>query len=232
MAKADVTSEIVGYQAVTIKAGAYQLYTVTFQNIDDAVVDLTTIVPKAANGSTYTGNNKIRINKLASNGNYLTTYNYRTSKGGWCKSATAIEEGDVTMADGEGIAVYNGESSDIQLMFSGRVNLNPMSEAVAPGSYSIVGNMTPVSVDLTEIVPCDAEGVALASSNNKIRINQLEDNGNYGTTYNYRTSKGGWCKGATAISAGTVVLAAGEAMAVYNGDSIAVKLQLPPPVAE
>lgn len=224
-----VTSGIVGYQSVTIKAGAYQLYTVTFQNIDDAVIDLTAITPQAADGSAYTGNNKIRVNKLASSGDYLTTYNYRTSKGGWCQSNTAISAGTVTLTEGEGIAVFNGESADVQLMFSGKVNLNPMSGEIAPNCYSIVGNMTPVSVDLTQIVPCDVEGVALTASNNKIRINQLGTNGDYGTTYNYRTSKGGWCKGSTAISAGTVVLAAGEAIAVYNGDSITVKLQLPPP---
>ncbi len=234
MAMADgsgvVSSDIVGYQQVTIKAKAYQLFTATFLDVEGDAYDIQGVKVVNADGTSYTANNKVKIQKVSSDGNYGTTYNYRFGKGGWCQNATFLGDGVVMLANGEGVALYNGDDNDLALMVSGKVNLTPVSMTIPSKTYQIIGNLTPVTVDIQNVKPFI--GDVECSANNKVKIQKVLANGNYGTTYNYRKSKGGWCQNATFLGAETVYLEAGEGVAVYNGEDEAITLHFPSPISE
>ena len=217
----------VGYQQIEIPAG-YSLFTVTFQDVAGGSYDVQNIKVLTAEGNDYTANNKVKINKLSSNGDYGSTYNYRLSKGGWCSSATYVGPGVIMLADGEGLCVYNGETTSLKLQVSGAVNLTPVSTEIASATYKIIGNMTPVEVDVQDMIPYI--GTTVCSNNNKVKINKILANGDYGPTYNYRNSKGGWCSSATYIGRDAVTLKPGESLCVYNGEAEAITLQFPSPV--
>ena len=217
-----------GYQNITITPG-YQLFTVTFKDVSNAQYDVQDVKVLNTDGTEYATLNKVRIQKLSAAGEYGTTYNYRLSKGGWCNGSTVLERGEVLFADGEGVALNNLTAGDLVLQVSGAVNLTPVSTLVAAGSYQIIGNMTPVEVDIQDVVPYDGDTVY--GTLNKIRIQKLGADGEYGTTYNWRESKGGWCNGATFIGRDVVTLKPGESVAVFNADTAkSVTLHFPSPV--
>ncbi|MBQ4440009.1 MAG: hypothetical protein II909_02570 [Kiritimatiellae bacterium] len=229
MAKADVTSEIVGYQQITIPTG-YSLFTVTFKDVGGDEYDIQDIKVLTTAGADYASNNKVKMQKLSVAGEYLTLYNYRLSKGGWCQGSTYVGTAAVTFADGEGVALYNGDASELKLQVSGAVNLTPVSTAIPTASYKIIGNPTPVSVDLQDVIPYLGENIC--SANNKVKVQKIGTDGEYGTLYNWRQSKGGWCQGSTFVGENVVTLAPGEGLAVYNGESEAVTLKFPSPISE
>jgi len=227
-ATGDVSSgNIVGYQIIEIPVG-YSLFTMTFKDIAGGQYDIQDVKVLASDGTDYEVNNRVKVNKLAANGNYEATYNYRLSKGGWCSSATFLGRNVVMFGDGEGLCVYNGDSSALKLQVSGSVNLTPVSMEIASTSYRIIGNMTPVAVDIQDVIPYI--GSEICSANNRVKINKILANGNYGPTYNYRLSKGGWCQSATFIGRDAVTLAPGESLCVYNGESDAITLRFPSPI--
>ncbi len=202
----------------------------TFKNIAGGEYDIQNIKVLTTDGADYTANNKVKMQKVSETGDYLTLYNYRLSKGGWCQAATYLGTGAVTFADGEGVALYNGELTDVVLQVSGAVNLTPVSTAIPAASYKIIGNMTPVAVDLQDVIPYLGENIC--SANNKVKVQKVGTDGSYGTLYNWRQTKGGWCQSATFIGRGAVTLAPGEALAVYNGELDAVTLKFPSPISE
>ena len=202
----------------------------TFKDVTEATYDVQNIKVLNADGSDYVANNKVKINKLAAEGEYGSTYNYRQSKGGWCNGATYISTNVLTFADGEGVALLNGDTTDLYLQVSGAVNLSPVSMTVPAASYSIIGNMTPATVDIQSVIPYIGESIC--SNNNKIKINKIGADGEYGATYNWRQAKGGWCTGATFIGTGVLSLAPGEAVAVYNGEDAGITLKFPSPISE
>ena len=222
------SSNIVGYQQIKIKPG-YSLFTVTFKNVNDTEYDIQDIKVVNADGSDYTSNNKVRMQKVSSDGSYGTLYNYRVSKGGWCQAATFAGRDAVTFASGVGVALNNGDTSDLYLMVSGQVNLNPVSSSIPASSYQIIGNMTPVAVDIQDVVPYI--GSDICSANNKVRVQKVKVDGSYDALYNYRLAKGGWCKSATFAGRDSLVLEPGEAVAVYNGEDSAITLKFPSPVS-
>ena len=227
VANAEVSSGIVGYQQISVPSG-YSLFTVTFQNVTNSVYDIQDIKVLTSDGAAYTVNNKVKMQKVSTAGEYLTAYNYRLSKGGWCQAATYVGEGVVTFADGEGVALYNGEATSVLLQVSGAVNLTPVSTAIPATSYKIIGNPTPVTVDIQDVIPYLGEEIC--SANNRVKVQKVGTNGEYGTAYNWRQSKGGWCQSATFIGRDAVTLAPGEGLAVYNGEAGAVTLKFPNPI--
>ncbi len=224
-----IESGIVGYQNITVPSG-YSLFTVTFNDINGGNFDIQGVKVLTAAGEAYTVNNKVKFQKVAPNGAYGTIYNYRLSKGGWCQAATLVPAGTVTLADGEGVALYNGESTSVILQVSGSVNLEPVSTAVSASSYQIIGNLTPVTVDIQDVIPYIGE--AICSANNRVKIQKVGTDGSYGTIYNWRQAKGGWCQAATFIGRDAVTLAPGEGLAVYNGEAEAITLKFPSPISE
>ena len=217
-----------GYQNVPVAPG-YQLFTVTFQAVAGGDYDVQNIKVVTSAGDDYATNNRVKMQKVSADGEYGTQYNYRFSKGGWCNGSTYLGTGVLMFADGEGVALYNGDSETLYLQVSGAVNLTPVSTSIPASSYAIIGNFTPVSVDLQDVIPYI--GDVQCSANNKVKVQKVSADGEYGTQYNYRQTKGGWCNASTFIGRDVVTLAPGEAMAVYNGEASAITLKFPSPVA-
>ena len=207
----------------------WQLYTVTFKDVTEANYDVQNIKVLTSTGADYTTNNKIKICKIDATGEYGTVYNYRQSKGGWCNASTFVSTNVVTFADGEGVALQNGDTVDLYLQVSGAVNLTPVSTEVSAGAWKIIGNMTPNEVDIQDVIPYI--GDTICSNNNKVKICKIDALGEYGTIYNYRQSKGGWCQGSTLLERNVVKLAPGEAVAVNNAEASAITLKFPSPIA-
>lgn len=205
------------------------MFTATFKDVSGENYDVQDIKVLNTDGTDYTVNNKVKIQKLSSDGEYGTVYNYRQTKGGWCTGSTFVGRDAVTFANGEGVALFNGADIDLVLQVSGAVDLAPVSTSVASDSYCIIGNMTPVEVDIQDVVPYIGEEIC--SANNKVKIQKLGADGEYGTVYNWRQSKGGWCTGSTYVGRDALKLAPGEGLAVNNGEASAITLKFPSPLA-
>lgn len=228
-----VSSDIVGYQQVEVING-YSLFTVTFKNIGETEsFDLNNLVPQTPAGVDISGDNKVRVYVLDDAGNYGDTIAwYGKTLQGWSKDsgATKIADGEVTVGNGKGFAVYNNlkvnangveatknaTASSLVFLVSGKVDLTCQNIAVS--GYSVNGNSTPVTIDLGSIVPKTPAGVTL-TGDNKVRIYLLDAEGNYGDTIAwYGKTLVGWSKdsGATKIAEGEVTLAPGKGFAIYN----------------
>lgn len=235
LAQADVESaNICGYQHVSIPEG-WSTFTATFKNVGGTKFDLKQIIPCDAAGVPLTSSkNKVRIQKLGAEGEYDSTqYAFTTASGkGWNVNSVSVEDGVVTFNNGEGFAVYNGQGAEITFQVCGEVDLKPLNSC--PTGWSVMGNSTPKAIDLKDIVLCDAAGVALTSSKNKVRIQMLATSGEYDSTqYAYTTASGkGWNVNSVAVEAGAVMIQPGSGFAVYNGQGETVYLKLPAPVAE
>ncbi len=241
MAKAEVVSSgIVGYQDVALPAtSGYALLTPTFKNVGGAsTIDLTAISVVKPGSSSFTSKKKVMVQKMdLTTGGMTTAYLYTTAGSKWVNQSGAdVAVGEVTFAAGEGMCVYNGDSagSTLALQFSGAVELNPVSLDIPSGNYTLVGNLTPVTVDLTEVVPLGAGGTALGTSKKKIMIQKvISGTGGMGTAYLYTTAGNKWVNQSGAdVAVGDVTFSPGEAMCVYNGDTKVVTLSFPSPVSE
>lgn len=226
------SANIVGYQNVNIPSG-YSIFTATFKNVSAASIDLTTIVPKTPAGADITGDNKVQVFTLDTDGNYGETIIWcPKTAGGWSADSgeTKIAEGKVTIANGQGFAVYNNlkvngsgveatknaTSSPSVFVVSGEVDL--VCANTVPSGYSVNGNSTPVAIDLNQIVPQTPAGVDI-SGDNKVQVFTLGTDGNYGETIIWcPKTAGGWSadSGATKIADGEVVFEPGVGFAVYN----------------
>lgn len=251
VANADVvSSDIVGYQEIEIPQG-YSMYTVTFKNVGGGEFDLTTI--KLLNSAskemdddnsttpTQRSRNKVSFQKidLATGNLVATSYDY-TSRNlvGWRKDGTAAVEGDVTFKDGEGIYIYNGQGDSVKFLVSGSVALTPITAAI-PNGYSIIGNMTPVRVDVSKIKLLNSAKIEMDDDNsttpsqrsrNKVSFQKLNaTTGNLlSTAYDYTSRNGtGWRKDGTQIAEGTEYLEPGEAIYIYNTQGENIYLQFP-----
>ena len=256
MAKADVvSSDIVGYQTLTIPQG-YSMYCVTFKGVGNTAYDCTNIKLLNSAGKemnddnsaspSQRSRNKIIFQKLnLETGSLMSTlYRYNSQNGkGWCAGSTALTEGDLTFANGEGIYINNAQGDVVQFQYSGQVDLTPVSMALEPG-YSIVGNMTPVAVDLSKVKLLNSAGVEMNDDNstspsqrsrNKV-IFQLLDatTGNVTSTlYRYNSQNGkGWCEGSTQLTEGQMMLQPGQSFYLNNGQGDRVYLQFPTLVTE
>lgn len=230
MATADVVSSgIVGYQQITIPQG-YSLFTVTFKEVSGGNYDIQGIVPYTADGAIVTANNRVAIQKMGADGGYLTVYNYRNARGGWCQGSTYLGTDAVLFADGEAMCINNTTGADIKFQVSGAVELSPQSSALGTG-YSLVGNMTPATIDIQDIVPRDAEGNVI-TANNRVSIQKMGTDGGYLTVYNYRSARGGWCQGSTYVGTSAVTFAPGESFCLNNTTGSTVILDYKSPMAE
>ena len=217
--------------------------------MQDNALDLTSLVPAKADGSAFatsgrTGTcaGKISIQKLSDDGSYGTSYAYYSTKTpiGWydLRTQAAVTEGDVTFATGEGFAMNNALGESATITTSGAVDL--INKNVIATGYSIMGNSTPVAIDLTKISCLNSDGTAFATSGRtgtcagKISIQQLSADGSYGTSYAYYSTKSpvGWYNLQTqaAVAEGDVVLAAGTAFAINNTLGSAALIALPSPI--
>lgn len=88
-------------------------------NMTPTTININDIVPYQ-NDEIYASNNRILLQKMDSTGAYLTVYNYRKSKGGWCQNAT-LQEG-VTLEPGEAFCLNNNTGDAISLKFKGPIS--------------------------------------------------------------------------------------------------------------
>ena len=228
-AQAVESANIVGYMNVPVEMG-YSAFTPVFKDVASEDIDLQSIVPCAADGSALgTSKSKIYLYCLSDSGEYGTTYQYNSSKGGWCVGSTLVEPGTVGIKNGQGFAVYNNQGSAISFRVSGSVDF-VCRNLIATG-YSMTGNYTPVSIDIQDIKPYAADGSDLGTSKGKIYIYGIDSTGEYTSTYQYNSSKGGWCVGSSLVDEGTVIFAPGSAFAVYNNQGAVISFQLPSPIS-
>jgi hypothetical protein len=148
-----------------------------------------------------------------------------------------IPAGTLMIAAGEGIYLSNTQGAEVKLEFYGEVELTPVTTLIASG-YSIIGNFTPVTVDITKIKILNSSGVEYDDSTTALRSRgkvsfQLLDSvtGNLlSDAYDYqsRNAEGSrWRKNGTVISAETEFLAPGQAVYLNNGQGEGILLQFP-----
>lgn len=245
-----VTSGIVGYQTLTVPQG-YSMYCVTFKGVGDVAYDCTNIkvlnsAGKEMNDDNTTtpsqrSRNKVIFQKLNLETGSLdaTNYKYNSQGGkGWCAGSTKLNEGDLTFANGEGIYINNTQGAPVQFQYSGQVDLTPVSMALAPG-YSLVGNMCPVAVDLSNVKVLNSEGLEMNDDNsvspsrrsrNKIIVQLLDSTSGSleATNYKYNSQGGkGWCEGSTKLTEGQMMLQPGQSFYLNNTQGATVYLQFP-----
>ncbi len=82
-------------------------------------------------------------------------------------------------------------------------------------TFKGIGDVT--TFDLTDMVPKTPGGVNI-TGNNKVQVFLLDTAGNYGTTYSWYGSLGGWStdNGESTIGSGAVTIGDGVGVAVYN----------------
>ncbi len=211
----------------------------TFANVNGGDYDIKNIIPCDTAGDQLTNSkNKILVQKMdLTTGDLTEIYKYTTaSNKGWCDaSGNALDDGVLVLKSGEAICVSNNQGADITLRCSGEVVVTPVSTTVPTSSYALIGNMTPVAVDLKNIIPCDDAGDALTNSKNKILVQKMDSTtGDLGDIYKYTTASGkGWCDAAgNALDAGIVILQPGEAVCVGNNQGASITLKFPSPVTE
>ncbi len=250
MAKADVTSGIVGYQQITIPQG-YSFFTVTFENIDATDFNLSDIGCLQASGAAWKTSGSattksagaVKVRKIATNGAYGTEYKYYSTKAtiGWYDGDTLIENDDVAFESSEGMIVYCGNANGAILQVSGAVRLESAGVLV-PQGYSFRGNSSPVTINLSDIGCKQASGAewktsgsATTKSAGAVKVRKIATNGAYGTEYKYYSTKTtiGWYDGDTLIEGDDVTFAPGEGFIVYCGNANGAQIILPAPtVAE
>ena len=220
------SENIVGYQKITIPTG-YSLFSVTFQDVGSGDYDIQDIVPYQ-NGVVVTANARVNIQKMDTDGYYLQSYGFRNGKGGWCSGLTYVGRDAVTFKDGEAMCINNTTGAEVQLQVSGAVALTPWS-GVIPTGFSLIGNMTPSTIDIQDIVPYDLDGNVI-TANARVNIQKMDTAGYYLQSYGYRNGKGGWCSGLTYIGTGAVTFAPGEAACINNTTGAPIKLKYKSPV--
>ena len=189
--------------------------------------DIQDIVPYQ-NGEVVTANAKVNIQKMSTDGAYLTQYGYRNTKGGWCTGLTFVGRDVVTFAAGEAMCINNTTGAEVQLQVSGAVDIEPWSGEI-PTGYSLIGNMTPNTIDIQDIVPYDMDGNVI-TVNAKVNIQKMSSDGAYLTQYGFRQGKGGWCSGLTFLGTGAVTFAPGEAACINNTTGSSIKLKYKSPL--
>ena len=229
-------ANIVGYQSVALPAqNCYGLLAPTFKEVGKDSFDLTEIKVVKADGSTFTSKKRVQVQKMDLTSGALTTiYQYTTAGNKWVSQSGAdVTAGEVVFTNGEAMCVKNGDAAGSALMFqfSGEVELNPVSLEVPASSYTLIGNFTPVAVDLVDIVPY-VNGEPITSSKKRVQVQKMDAvSGALTTIYQYTTSGNKWVSQTGAdVVRGEVTFVAGEAMCVKNGDTRAVTLKFPNPV--
>ena len=220
VAKAEVSSGIVGYQRISIPKG-FSLYTVTFKNVAGGNYNVQDIIPYVGDAQ-LSGMNQVTFQKCDLTGSYGTTYGWLPVRGGWCQGMTKVT--DVTLSDGEAVC-FNSKVDDVTIQVSGAVEITPVSVSLSTG-FNLVGNMTPVELNIQDIIPY--VGDAQLTGMNQATLQKCGTDGSYGTTYGWLPVRGGWCQGMTKVT--DVTFLPGEAFCI-NVKVNGVQLKFKSPVA-
>ena len=175
------------------------------------------------NGALLTGMNQVTFQKCSTDGSYGTTYGWLQARGGWCQGMTKVD--NVTLKDGEAVC-FNSKLEGVVIRVSGSVEITPYSYALSTG-FNLVGNMTPATINLQDIVPYSGE--TELGGMNQVTLQKCNADGSYATTYGWLPARGGWCQGMTKVE--DVTFAPGEAFCI-NVKVAGVVLKFKSPVAE
>ena len=167
---------------------------------------------------------------------------------GWYVGSTRTT-GNVTLKNGEGLSINNQLNVPIKLQFSGAVTLTGRSFRVSPG-YSLVGNLTPVDVNLNDVKILNAAGevIDVKDASTVVCVIQkmtTDGKGKYDSNqmYYYRhlwvpvppplgTDSGlGWYVGSTRIG-NNITIAQGEAVSINNQMNYDIIVEFPSPIKE
>ena len=249
----------VGYQEVEVPTG-YYIFTPTFKNVSsDSKFDIKTIKPILPSGVAVGQNQKVTIFVLDESGNYGVAIYWYGKSNMWTKDGIkSINDGEVMVGNGQGVAVWNtvkvnastgvevtkgGVTSSIKMLVSGEVDL--VCKNTVPTGYMINGNSTPNAINLKKITPRLLNGTALRQ-NQKVTVFMLDEDGNYGAAIYWYGKTGIWTTdGATEISDLDGTLNAGQGFAIWNtvkinastgaevtkgGVTTSIYLELPSPI--
>ena len=264
-AEGEVASQIVGFSSITIQPG-YHLFTATFEECAGGEYNLDNVVVLNEDGSKWDVKDAttvpVVITKMTTDGkgkyDSNQTYSYRhlwvpvppplgTDSGlGWYVGSTRTK-GDITLKNGEGLSINNQLNVPIKLQFSGAVTLTGRSFKVGPG-YSLVGNLTPVDVNLNDVKILNAAGEVIdvkdASTVVCVITKMTTDGkGKYDSnqTYSYRhlfvpvppplgTDSGlGWYVGSSRIG-NNITIGQGEAVSINNQMNYDIIVEFPSPI--
>ena len=187
--------------------------------------------------------NKVMFQKLdVSSGNVLVdVFKYNSQSGkGWCLNGTSLTAGQCTFKSGEGVYINNTQGEVVKLLVSGEVDLDPISMPL-PGGYTILGNMTPVPVDVRNIKVLNSAMEEMDDTNtttpsrrsrNKVMFQKL--NATTGNVlvdvYKYNTqSNKGWCLNGTSLTEDQCILQPGESVYLNNTQGDVIYLKFPAP---
>ena len=145
------SGNIVGYQEITVPNG-YSMFTVTFKNPTNTVFDIKDIVVLNSAGlemnddnstsPSRRSRNKIAIQKMnATTGGLYTDHDYyftSKSNAGWTDGGVALAAGQLTLANGEGIAISSSQGENVKFRVSGEVVVTPVTMAIPNGFQSSV----------------------------------------------------------------------------------------------
>ena len=199
-----------GYQDVAAPAG-FSMRTATFKAINGnyKISDI------KVTGAVGAGSDVIQ--KINADGSWGDMYYYYTLDGsGWLEDGWYLSDGATPVSDEDvirlGEAFMVTSSAGFTFTFAGQVtDTNP--EIDIPAGFSMVGNPTPVTVKISQIVVTGADGAGSDV------IQKINADGTWGDMYYYYTLDGsGWLDdgwylsdGATPVS-DTDVLEAGESI--------------------
>ena len=190
---------------------------------DSAGIDLTSLNV----GGTYASND-INIQTLTEIGTTDKSYIYtKDRKGNWMwkdvDEGTVISEGDVMFKTGTGLWVAGVD--DATITAAGAVSKSDVVIPLVDG-FVATGNMSPVAVDLTSIIP----GGTYAS--NDINIQTLTEIGTTDKSYIFtKDRKGNWMwkdvDEGTTIAEGDVIFEAGKGLWVGGVEGATITIPAP-----
>ena len=219
----------------------------TFKDVGSQTIDLQN-VQVYKNGVLYENSlARLAFQKMLidgdNEGSYDNTkiYSWKKKSGvtGWYKGNDYCkDEFAVQLMSGEGLSVNNTSGGELTLRVSGEVELNPWSMEI-PTGFSLIGNMTPVTLDLQDVKVYKADKETLyENSLARLAFQKMlidgDNEGSYDNTkiYSWKKKSGvtGWykgndyCKDEFAVS-----LAPGEAVSVNNtsGTPLFIKYKSP-----
>ena len=259
-----------GYSSITVEPG-FHLFTATFEDVAGNEYKINDIKILNEDGSAWdvksTTEMACNIQKMTTDGKgaydsskiYAYRHYYKAPPpkevdnglGWYVGSTTTRTPGNITLKNGEGLSINNQLTVPIKLQFSGAVTLTGRSFRVGPG-YSLVGNLTPVDVNLNDVKILNAEGEVIDikdASTVPVVITKMttDGKGKYDSnqTYSYRhawipipppagTDSGlGWYVGSTTTRIGNnITIPSGEAVSINNQMNYDIIVEFPSPIKE
>lgn len=232
------SANIVGYQEQTMKnATGYNFIVPTFKNVGgngEKVIDLQSIklVNAAGDGMTDWIEVWDDTGSMTDTAYFWVTKDGGAEKDGWVTEMMGTDYAeDVTVSMGAGFYLnMNTEGATVQ--YSGEVVQSDLISDELPTGYNIIGNATPVPVDLQKITLLNAAGDGMTDW---IEVwdetGSMTDTAYFWVTKDGGAEKDGWVTEMMGTDyAEGITFAPGEGI-FFNCNSSGVKVKIPAPIA-